>query len=496
MYRNLTALLILSLLFAGQLYGHSGKPKYHVIIDTDGALDDMRSIAMFLSGNDIRVLAITCSQGTLLPDSAFSKVESLLSAFHHEGIQVGIGDKTGQQLPDWSSFAQSIYWGSLKEKKSINVWEDANHVLDRTTENYQDKITLIALGSLKTYADWIKSDSAVVERIDRIIWYNSPEIKNGFNYKASPESYEYIRKSDVDLVVVSNTFENFVIDQTYLNALKKSDSPYARQIITVHKQPGIEKRIQQKHLRFWDDIIPLYLSIPILFESEENDGFTSARLHQGIPESFIYESVSTLLESATTTNNRVFNTFPVDTALYKPEYAAMLRSTLEEFGLIEWKAISMTNEIHGHTGIYSIIGAKMGIRAMEYFNVGINNLLVTSLAGHKPPLSCFNDGIQISTGATIGQGLITISDSISSVPTAIFKFNDQEVKISLKTEIEEQMQEDIKYGVHTFGLLSDQYWLYIEKLALKYWSEFSRYEICNISLVNRDLYMPKNPARL
>jgi pyrimidine-specific ribonucleoside hydrolase len=143
----------------------------------------------------------------------------------------------------------------------------------------------------------------------------------------------------------------------------------------------------------------------------------------------------------------------------------------------------MTNEIHGHTGIYSIIGAKMGIRAMEYFNVGVNNLKVKSLAGHKPPLSCFNDGIQISTGATIGQGLITISDSVSLIPTAIFEFNNQEVKISLKPEIAEQMQEDIKYGVQTYGPLTNRYWLYIEKLAITYWSEFSRNAICDISPV-------------
>ncbi len=485
MYRKCKALLILFLLLAGQLHGHSGKPKYHVIIDTDGALDDMRSIAMFLSGNDIRVLAITCSQGTLLPDAVFSKVEALLSAFHHEGIPVGIGDKTGQELPDWSSFAQSIDWGNPDERKPMAVHEDADLVLDRSTENYRDKITLIALGSLKTYADWIQSDPAVVEKIDRIIWYNSPEITNGFNYQASPESYEHIRKSGVEMAVVSNTSENFLIDQTYLNTLKESDSPYARHIVNIHNQPEIGKRIRQKHLRFWDDLIPLYLTVPILFESEEEDGIANVRLDQGIPESFIYEAAGKLLESATTTNNRVFHTFPVDTALYKPEYAALLRSTLEEFGPIEWKAITMTNEIHGHTGIYSIIGAKMGIRAMEYFNVGINNLTVTSLAGHKPPLSCFNDGIQISTGATIGQGLITVSDSVSLVPTAIFEFNDQQVKISLKSDIAEQMQEDIAYGVDTYGLLSDQYWLYIEKLALTYWSAFSRYEICNITPVNR-----------
>jgi len=84
----------------------------------------------------------------------------------------------------------------------------------------------------------------------------------------------------------------------------------------------------------------------------------------------------------------------------------MLNKTIGKFGLVEWKAISMTNEIHGHTGIYSIIGAKMGIRAMEYFNVGVNNLEeVTTFAGNNSPLSCFNDGVQISTGATIGQVL-------------------------------------------------------------------------------------------
>jgi pyrimidine-specific ribonucleoside hydrolase len=143
----------------------------------------------------------------------------------------------------------------------------------------------------------------------------------------------------------------------------------------------------------------------------------------------------------------------------------------------------MTNEIHGHAGIYTIIGAKMGVRAMEFFNVGVNNLTATTFAGHKPPLSCFNDGIQISSGATIGQGLITISDSLSVVPTAIFEFNNQKVKISLKPEIAAQMQKEIKYGVQEHGLLTAQYWLYIEELAIKYWSNYNRYEIFNITML-------------
>jgi len=161
----------------------------------------------------------------------------------------------------------------------------------------------------------------------------------------------------------------------------------------------------------------------------------------------------------------------------------MLPPTIEKYGLIEWKAITMTNEIHGHTGIYSIVGAKMGVRAMEYFNVGINNFGVTTFAGHKPPLSCFNDGIQISTGATIGQGLIEISDSIIPIPTAIFEFNNQKIKFSVKEEIALQMRKDIRFGVQVYGLLSDKYWDYIEELAIKYWKEFDRYEMFDIEAI-------------
>ena len=471
---------ILSFFLVSQVFAHSGKPKYHLIIDTDGALDDMRALAMFLSGNDIRVLAITCSQGTLMPDSVYIKVQSLLSEFHHEGIPVGIGDETGQELPAWSTFAQGISWGKTLKSQTIRTHENANLILNRTTENYPEKITLIALGSLKTHADWIKSNPMITKKIDKIIWYNNPEIENGFNYKASPESYKYIKQSGVDFVVIGNNSGKYVIDESYLNSLKNINSQYAKQIIDVHKQPDIEKRIEQKHLQFWDDIVPLYLIVPMFFESETKDSTRFVSLNESMSGSLIYEIVGKLMESATTTNNRVFNEFPVDTTLYKPEYAKILKSTIDKFGLIEWKAISMTNEIHGHTGIYSIIGAKMGVRAMEFFNIGVNNLTVTTFAGHKPPLSCFNDGIQISTGATIGQGLITISDSLSVIPTAIFKFNNQKIRISLKPEIAAQMQKEIKYGIQEHGLLTAEYWIYIEELAIKYWDNYNRYEIFEI----------------
>ena len=95
---KLTGILLLSVILCGPTYAHTGKPRYSVIIDTDGAIDDMRAITMLLSGNDIRVLAICCSYGSLSPDAVSMKVRSLLTAFHHEGIPVGVGNESGPEL--------------------------------------------------------------------------------------------------------------------------------------------------------------------------------------------------------------------------------------------------------------------------------------------------------------------------------------------------------------------------------------------------------------
>ena len=112
--------MFLSAFLSGNASAHSGNPKFHVVIDTDGALDDMRALSMLLSANDIRVLALTCSQGTLLPETVYLKVSSLLSAFHHEGIPVGVGDEIDFKLPSWTTFNRDTQWGEEKNSQNIN----------------------------------------------------------------------------------------------------------------------------------------------------------------------------------------------------------------------------------------------------------------------------------------------------------------------------------------------------------------------------------------
>jgi formylmethanofuran dehydrogenase subunit E len=89
---------------------------------------------------------------------------------------------------------------------------------------------------------------------------------------------------------------------------------------------------------------------------------------------------------------------------------------------------------HGHLGVFSIVGAKMGIRAREFFGVGADQLEVTTFARTTPPYSCLNNGIQVSTGATLGMGTIHLSPHRKTQPMAIFAYKNRSVRISLKKE--------------------------------------------------------------
>ena len=155
-------------------------------------------------------------------------------------------------------------------------------------------------------------------------------------------------------------------------------------------------------------------------------------------------------------------------------------SAITRYGLEEWKANVITDEFHRHLGVFSIVGAKMGIKARELFGVGADMLEVITYAGTKPPYSCLNDGIQVSTGATLGMGTIRLGTHGKTRPSAIFKYKNRSVRISLKKEYLEQVDADIKEGIMKFGLMDDGYWKLIRHNALKYWAEWDRNKIFDV----------------
>ncbi len=73
------------------VHAHPWKPQNYIVIDTDGGIDDYRTICLLLSAPNVRVLAITASAGVLDAEKTAYNVKALLNSLHHEGIPVASG---------------------------------------------------------------------------------------------------------------------------------------------------------------------------------------------------------------------------------------------------------------------------------------------------------------------------------------------------------------------------------------------------------------------
>lgn len=91
---------------------------------------------------------------------------------------------------------------------------------------------------------------------------------------------------------------------------------------------------------------------------------------------------------------------------------------------------------HGHLGPYLVLGLRMGTLAKRLLEFkGHFDVKVRSFAGTKPSVSCMNDGIQISSGATLGKGNIEIIPKDAPEPRAEFEAFGKTLTISVKQKI-------------------------------------------------------------
>jgi formylmethanofuran dehydrogenase subunit E len=95
-------------------------------------------------------------------------------------------------------------------------------------------------------------------------------------------------------------------------------------------------------------------------------------------------------------------------------------------------------KFHGHLGPYVVIGYRMGIIANQHLGndpFGKNAVVWTD---KNPPGSCIIDGIQISSGCTLGKGNISVKQS--DTPKAVFSNKDgKQIQIVLKPSVKKEI---------------------------------------------------------
>jgi inosine-uridine nucleoside N-ribohydrolase/formylmethanofuran dehydrogenase subunit E len=455
--------------------------KQNVIIDSDCAIDDMRAISVLLSRPEITVKAILVSDGSLPPNEGVEKIRSLLHEFNRDSIPVASGDELKGVNPPWRPFNRQVSWGA--ESGSKVTAPKAVECLLKVLKTEKEKITLLCLGPLTDIAHLIINDITSLSKLDRIIWYNeSVAPLQGFNYECDTSSAALVFKSGLKIVVLSNLKkERARFDTAMYSICRQSNTLFATVLNNVYRQPEVLDQLRQNHFRLSDDLVALYITNPELFDITTMKDNIKIRFNKDYDIQGIREVLYDMMRGTyVSEHNVVFNRFPDQREMFNYDVRPIMDSAIELYGPDEWKANVMTDEFHGHLGVFSIVGAKMGIRAREYFGVGPDMLNVVTYAGSKPPYSCLNDGIQVSTGATLGMGTIHLATDSITKPSAIFTYKGHSIRITLKREYLDKVDADINEGIVKFGLMDDGYWKLIRRNALKYWLEWDRYKIFDV----------------
>jgi pyrimidine-specific ribonucleoside hydrolase len=434
-----------------------------------------------LARPEITIKAILTSDGSLLPAEGAEKISSLLHTFSRDDIPVVCGDVITGINPEWRQFNRNITWGSQSGIKSIPL--NSADYLSASLHYGDEKIILVCLGPLTNAARAIKKNPSLAAGIERIIWYNeSVKPLKGFNYECDKESANSLLGTSIRFDIISNlNYGNSVFDTQMYDACKRSKTVLSGILRNVFSQPAVLKKLEENHFRLCDDLVALYLTNPELFNINVVADKLNVRYNTDYDVPGVREAIGDMIRGIYfSERNIVFNRFPIQRDMFNYDIRPIIDSAIARYGYEEWKANVMTDEFHGHLGVFSIVGAKMGIKAREIFGVGADMLDVTTYAGIKPPYSCLNDGIQVSTGATLGMGTIHLASDSIFRPSAVFTCKNRSVRISLKKEYLDQVDADINEGILKFGLMDDGYWKLIRKNALKYWLDWDRNKIFDI----------------
>ncbi len=467
--------LLLFLLYPSVILSHPWEPAAFVIIDTDGGLDDMRTITIMLADPSVQVVGIIASDGVLPARETYSKVKSLLKQFHHEGILTGINNNREVQ-PVRCKTAGAFHWGpeftdTLPPLISITVISHIFHYLP-------EKITWVSLGSLTAAGDAITYIPGFVNHIREIIWSaNGENLKDDFNYDLNPQAYREVASSGLPLKIVCGLPFRVLYDSTTLGIIRQIQNKYSEAIL---RNAEIAGKMDINHC---DDLAALWLKDSSLYVVERPKKHIS--LYQSDPSVIkqIKKEIPIMLKGQKKTGTKVLAYLPLDPGSYREDIRPIVTGTIRKYGFEEWYAGVITGEFHRHLGIFAIIGVKMGIRAREYFDTGPDELKILSYAGSKPPVSCMNDGLQASTGATMGHGLIKVADNKTAQPVADFTYMGTTIRLALQDKYRKKIVSAVRNLKDTYGLESDEYWDRLRELTIKEWHILDRHNIFHITIL-------------
>jgi pyrimidine-specific ribonucleoside hydrolase len=463
-----------------------------VILDTDMALDDVRALALIVNDPDIQIKAIVTSDGSSSPSVGFQNLLKILEFLGASDTPAGMGSDLNLPAPRWRFHSEALGWADLPDAPAPDPVPDAVSVIINAFQETDRKIIYVCLSPLTNLADAIRRDPSIRHRIESVLFYGTPHwhFKPGWNTERDMKSAREVFSSGIPIYAFeAKTTKLFTFDLGLYREIQETHSRSSMLIDKLHQDWRIQKLLHEVHLGGWDETVALYMHDPSLGEFDQIDGplpiFVMSRWDQEAARSSYLEMLAMGDEQTITARIPVIlERYPTNPKDFKEDLRELIPEIISRHGREEWEATFLTNEFHRHLGIYSILGAKMGIRAREILSASLDSLQVESHAGFEPPVSCLNDGLQVATGASLGRGTIRVIGE-ATVPAAVFILGEKRLRLRIKDHVLKQIRSDIGAIIERCGASSADYWREIRELSFRYWVEMDRSEIFDETMENQ-----------
>ena len=245
-----------------------------VWVDTDGAADDLRAICMLMAMPQVEILAVTSSEGALLPADAAQKARGLLRDFDRGDVPVGVGRELNIPPPLWRRQSENIRWSMGDDTLSF-VFPSAVELIARVLTDTPQPVCVVALGSLTNLADVLSRFPELAGKIEQIVWYNDG-LDSGVNYEADTASARAIFGQPVKLEIISAASMPIPVNDAYIGRLESCTHPCAQRIVETHRRDIPPRVVTSGHMKAWDDIAALYLTAPALYTPTTLSGSITA----------------------------------------------------------------------------------------------------------------------------------------------------------------------------------------------------------------------------
>ena len=206
----------------------SGTP---VVVDSDGAFDDLKAILFLLEQDDVDVRALTMSgTGVAHCPVAAENMAAVLERIDGPEIPVACGRTTplrgDNEAPAiWRAAADGLGGVDLPEPRSLSE-QAAPDLLAETISSSDEKVVLVALGPLTNIAEAIEADPGFLDNVEMVylmggavdvggnVMYANPAAE--FNIWADPYAAAVLFDTEVPITLVPLDATNAVPVTPYL----------------------------------------------------------------------------------------------------------------------------------------------------------------------------------------------------------------------------------------------------------------------------------------